>query len=199
MSCGTIYKLKFGWEYWYDRCERTWFAAQFDTEGNQISHEAHDAYHKSSILVLVNRDIATEERLLQSVSHRSLVEFALGKGYSIEVVGLTPELDIRDHDIKDAKTNPCDIINDIEHAFVYDANHKDVCCMIFQYPDNPLVPVWAIVDLNAPAGESTVTSHSGGIVRDWEALWTYYGTRVDSKSFLYATPLTELTAKQWEK
>ena len=37
-----------GWQYWYDRMTRAWWAAIFDAEGNQVGDAIH-AYTKAEI------------------------------------------------------------------------------------------------------------------------------------------------------
>ena len=62
------------------------------------------------------------KNLLQSTAHRDLVQFALDKECTIQVVGLTNELDIRDLDVKDSKTDIYEIINEIETPHLFNVN-----------------------------------------------------------------------------
>ena len=48
-----IYKQG-SWQYWYDKAYRCWFAAQFDTDGNQIG-DSINAYSKQEILNEIER------------------------------------------------------------------------------------------------------------------------------------------------
>jgi hypothetical protein len=51
-----VYQGNSGWQYWYDRPTRSWWAAIFDAEGNQ-TNEAVFAYTKEEIL----RDVSGED------------------------------------------------------------------------------------------------------------------------------------------
>jgi len=51
-----IYKLTDGIEYWYDNSYKTWYAAKFDAEGNQIG-DSINSYQKADIIWQAQRDL----------------------------------------------------------------------------------------------------------------------------------------------
>tara|TARA_R110000868_G_scaffold41681_2_gene142064 strand:- start:306 stop:785 length:480 start_codon:yes stop_codon:yes gene_type:complete len=139
------------------------------------------------------------KNLLQSTAHRDLVQFALDKECTIQVVGLTNELDIRDLDVKDSKTDIYEIINEIETPHLFNVN-EGKCCLVFHCPNTYYY--WAIVDLLEPAGGCTIIKDSGGVVDEWFKSWyikTMNNSKQDGNLFIHTTPISKMTAQQWEK
>lgn len=52
----TGYDLGGGWELWYDRGTRTWWANEFTAEGDQIHNESFFAHHKQDVIDRVKQE-----------------------------------------------------------------------------------------------------------------------------------------------
>lgn len=57
-----VYELAH-WQYWYDRTYKCWYAAEFNTKGDQVS-ECIDSYTKTEIIDLILKEINYAKTIL---------------------------------------------------------------------------------------------------------------------------------------